>query len=70
MKESLKEMSKLKIMHDNLKQDYESLQISFASSEKIRRKQKELIQLISKSREVNNADFTFASHFPHVIPVT
>ena len=32
-------------------QDFESLQISFQSSEKIRRQQKELIQLLNKSHE-------------------
>lgn len=58
MKASLREISKVKIMYDNLKQDYDSLHISFESSERIRRQQKELIYVLNKSREVNNAELT------------
>lgn len=57
------ELGKYKAMYDNLKHDYDSLKGSLDSSERIRKQQKELIQLMQRSNNIvgqvvtNNSSF-------------
>jgi len=46
------ELGKYKAMFDNLKHDYDSLKGSLESSERIRKQQKELIQLMQRSNNI------------------
>lgn len=52
MKKASSEIGRIKASYEHLKQDHESLRISLESSERIRKQQKELINLLQRSHSV------------------
>jgi hypothetical protein len=52
LRASSREASKYKLLYEHMRRDFDSLRVSFESSEKIRQQQKELISLLNRSREV------------------
>ena len=55
------EFVRLKAAYDHLKQDHDSLRVSFESSERIRKQQKELINLLQRSHSVVNGSVSGSS---------
>jgi len=51
-RKDVQEFARLKASYEHLRQDYESVKVSLESSERIRKQQKELINLLQKSHSI------------------
>jgi len=71
MRKSSSEIGRIKALYEHLKQDHESLRISLESSERIRKQQKELINLLQRSHSVADLSsvVSFNSISTNVTPI-
>jgi len=71
MRKASSEIGRIKASYEHLKQDHESLRISLESSERIRKQQKELINLLQRSHSVADLSsvVSFNSISTNVTPI-
>lgn len=71
MRKASSEIGRVKASYEHLKQDHESLKISLESSERIRKQQKELINLLQRSHSVADLSsvVSFNSISTNVTPI-